>query len=127
MTPSAVETAETRPIVRATLRQKSDGKKPALPRVLATSAVTAANTSCRNTVMTNTHTPITSARTRKTRTRLGSHVRSVCIVLLVQSAPPSDAPSSTARRITNVAVPCRIVSRSRRSTASNCGDQVRSQ
>ena len=51
----------------------------------------------------------------------------VCIVLFVQSAPPSEAPSSAPSKITNVAMCCKIVSRSRSRNPLIEGDELCSQ
>ena len=64
ITPKTLATIDVLPIVSATDRQKSEGRKPVEPRVAATSTSTPENTICRNTVIANTHTAMTSPRTR---------------------------------------------------------------
>jgi hypothetical protein len=101
--------------------QKWLGRNRVDPRVAATRAKVPENTTCQNSAIAPTNTPTTRARAKKTRARRGSHVSKVVIVLLVQSAPPSDAPSATPSRITKVEIPWMISSRSRSRTPLRYG------
>ena len=110
---NAVATAEVRSSVWNASFQTSLGVKAVVPRVAAPSQKTAAKTAWSPIVITNANSTTTAARVSSTLIRRGSHVSRVVMVSLVQSAPPSDAPSNAPSRITNVEIPWKISGRSR--------------